>query len=259
MSLAVLSMTPSNLTVRGNIYAIERMGMFDGPGVRYVLFLQGCPFKCKFCHNRDSWSTADNKMMTVEDVLSDFKKYQAFYKKGGLTVSGGEPLLQLDFLIALFQTFKAEGIHTTLDTSGGLFTLVNKEKYAPLLAVTDLVLLDIKHIDNEEHLRLVGTHNKNILDFARYLSEEKIPVVIRHVLIPGITLDETHLLNLRAFLDTLTNVTKIEILAYHTKGIRKWKALGLEYPLSGAREPTKEEVRFAEGILQNGYQFNPIQ
>ena len=248
-------MTPSKLTVRGNVYAIERMGMFDGPGVRYVLFLQGCPFKCKFCHNRDSWSTADNKIMTVEEVIRDYKKYQAFYKKGGITVSGGEPLLQLDFLIALFETCQAEGIHTTLDTSGGLFTLANKEKYDALLKVTNLVLLDIKHIDNEEHKALVGTQNTHILDFARHLSEHKIPTYIRHVLIPGITLDAYYLEKLRAFLDTLTNVVKIEILPYHTKGIRKWKALGLEYPLSGSREPTKEEVRFAENILIKDYHF----
>ena len=138
-----------------NVYAIERMGMFDGPGVRYVLFLQGCPFKCKYCHNRDSWSTDQNSLMSPEEILQDFLKYSMFYGTGGITVSGGEPLLQLDGLIALFKLFKEHNIHTCLDTSGGLFSRQKAPKYRELLHYTDLVLLDIKHIDDTVHRDLV--------------------------------------------------------------------------------------------------------
>lgn len=231
------------------------MGMFDGPGVRYVLFLQGCPFKCKYCHNRDSWSTTENKSMAVADVWQDFKKYINFYRPLALTVSGGEPLLQLDALTELFKFFKSQGVHNALDTSGGLFNLARKEKYLELLKNTDLVLLDIKHIDDKIHQDLVGTSNAHILEFARFLSEQNTKVIIRHVLVPGITDDEVSLKRLREFLDNLSNVIKIEILPYHTKGIRKWEALGLEYPLKGVREPSKEEVVKALNILTQAYKF----
>lgn len=246
-------MTQSSEQINGNVYAVETMGMFDGPGVRYVLFLQGCPFRCKFCHNRDSWSTALNKSMSVEDVFSNFSKYKTFYKKGGITVSGGEPLLQINFLIALFKRFKAAGIHTCLDTSGGLFNLKNTAQLDELLRYTDLILLDIKHINDVEHQELVGTSNKLILEFARYLSAKNVPVVIRHVLVPFITAKARYLHELRLFLDSLTNVVAIDILPYHTKGIRKWKALGLEYPLTGTREPNAEEIAEANTILKQGY------
>lgn len=231
------------------------MGMFDGPGVRYVLFLQGCPFKCKYCHNRDSWSTENNKIMTVEDVWKDFKKYINFYNPPALTVSGGEPLLQLEALTELFKYFKSQGVHNTLDTSGGLFNVARKEKYLELLKYTDLVLLDIKHIDNTAHQELVGTSNTHILEFARFLDEQNVKVIIRHVLVPDVTNDEVSLKRLREFLDTLHNVIKIEILPYHTKGIRKWEALGLEYPLKGVREPSKDEVISALNILTFGYKY----
>ncbi len=248
-------MNLSNEKTTLNVYSIERMGMFDGPGVRYVLFLQGCPFKCKYCHNRDSWSTDENKIMSVEDVWKDFKKYVNFYNPPALTVSGGEPLLQLGALTELFKYFKAQGVHNTLDTSGGLFNLARKESYLELLKYTDLVLLDIKHIDNEVHKELVGTSNTHILEFARFLDEHKIKMIIRHVLVPGVTDDEPALKKMREFLDTLHNVIKIEILPYHTKGIRKWEALGLEYPLKGVREPTKDEVVNALNILTRNYKF----
>lgn len=248
-------MTEFNL--EGNVYATEPMGMFDGPGVRYVLFLQGCPFRCKFCHNRDSWSTAENKLMTVKEVYADYKKYRSFYKRGGITVSGGEPLLQIDFLLELFKFFKHKGIHTCIDTSGGTFN-ANYEKMDELLTYTDLILLDIKHIDNEEHKRLVGTENIRILEFAKYLSNKDFPVYIRHVLIPGITANDYYLFKLREFLDTLTNVIKIDILPYHTKGVRKWKALEIDYPLIGTREPTKEELINAAKILIKDYKFKTI-
>ncbi len=238
-----------------NVYNIERLGMFDGPGVRYVLFLQGCPFKCKYCHNRDSWSTEQNNRMTVEDVWEDFKKYKNFYHPPALTVSGGEPLLQLESLTELFKFFKNEGVHNTLDTSGGLFNIARKDKYLELLKYTDLVLLDIKHIDNEVHKELVGTSNEHILEFARFLSETGVKVIIRHVLVPDITNDVEMLKQMRKFLDTLSNVIKIEILPYHTKGIHKWENLGLEYPLKGVREPTKEEVVLALNILTTNYKF----
>lgn len=196
--------------------------------------------------------------MTVSEVYDTFKKYASFYKRGGLTISGGEPLLQLPFITALTKYFKAHGVHVTLDTSGGLFTLASKEKYNQLLDNVDLVLLDIKHIDEEEHKELVGISNKNILAFTTYLSERKVPIYLRHVLVPGISDKKEHLQGLRAFLDTLSNIVKIEILPYHTRGVLKWEKLGLKYPLVGVREPSKEEIQIAESILIKDYRFSSL-
>ncbi len=239
----------------GNVHSIETLGAFDGPGIRYVLFLQGCPFQCQYCHNRDTWSTRQNKRMSVDDILEDYQKYQRFYKKGGITVSGGEPLLQLPFLIELFTEAKQRGIHTCLDTSAACFNVKAQARFKELMNVTDLVLLDIKHIDPEKHEVLTGSTNTQVLEFARYLDELNVPVIIRHVLVPTISDDPTDLKKLRAFLDTLTNVVNIEILPYHTKGIMKWKELGLNYPLLGISEPKEELIQMAEGTLKANYLY----
>lgn len=244
-----------NLDVEANVYFIETMGMFDGPGTRYVLFLQGCPLKCKFCHNRDSWSTKTNKIMTVKEILDDYERYAPFYRRGGITVSGGEPTLQIDFLIALFQEAKKRNIHTCLDTSAGIFNEKTKELHKELFKYTDIVLLDLKHIDDEAHKDLVGVSNKRALELAKYLDELQVDVIVRHVLIPGITAVEEHLRNLRKFIDGLTNIIGLDVLPYHTAGRRKWIDMGLKYELEGVREPTSEEVKFAEAILKDNYNY----
>jgi pyruvate formate lyase activating enzyme len=247
-------MKPSNERFL-NVHSIETFGAFDGPGIRYVLFLQGCPFQCQYCHNRDTWSTRVNKMMSVEEIMNDYQKYKSFYKKGGITVSGGEPLLQMKGLIELFDRAKSEGIHTCLDTSAACFSVKDSEDFKKLMELTDLVLLDIKHIDNDIHKKLTGSPNTQVLDFARFLDELSVKVIIRHVLVPTITDDPIHLQQMRSFLDTLSNVTAIEILPYHTKGIMKWKELGLIYPLPDIKEPSIESIEIAETILKRDYRF----
>ena len=239
----------------GNIHSIETFGTFDGPGVRYVLFLQGCPFQCQYCHNRDTWSTEENKRMTVDEVLHDFERYSHFYKNGGITVSGGEALLQIGFITELFKKAKERNIHTCLDTSAGCYSDKQIEAYKDLLAHIDLVLLDIKHIDEDEHIKLTKSSNQNVLKFAKLLSDLKVETVIRHVLLPTINDQEVYLKRLRDFLDQLTNVKKIEVLAYHKKGVAKWKAMGLKYELEHIEEPTDEMVKKAQMILTNNYHF----
>ena len=248
-------MKVSNTTAYANIHSIETFGAFDGPGIRYVLFLQGCPFQCKYCHNRDTWSTGINQLMSADDVLKDYDKYSHFYKKGGLTVSGGEPLLQIPFLIDLFKKAKEKNIHTAIDTSAATFTPSKTALFNELMQYTDLVLLDIKHMDEKAHLDLTGSTNRQVLDFARYLDEMEIPVAIRHVLLPTINADEAHLKKLRSFLDTLSNVTAIDVLPYHTKGIMKWEQMGLIYPLKDLKEPTHEMIEMAETILKKDYAY----
>ncbi|CDR31492.1 Pyruvate formate-lyase-activating enzyme [Acholeplasma oculi] len=249
-------MKDSNVTeILGNVHSIENFGAFDGPGLRYVLFLQGCPLRCKFCHNRDTWGTEENKLMTVDEILKDYKRFKAFYKGGGLTVSGGEATLQLPFLIELFKAFKKEGIHTCLDTAAGTFRESRIDEFDELLKYTDLVLLDIKHIDDEKHKWLTGATNQNILKFAKYSSDLGVPTVIRHVLLPEINSSDEDLYRLRSFIDTMENVVGIDILPYHKKGIMKWEKMGIPYELGHIEEPTEELISHAENILKNNYKF----
>ena len=242
-------------TLLGNVHSIETFGAFDGPGIRYVLFLQGCPFRCQYCHNRDTWEVHENKRLSVKEILHDFEKYSHFYKNGGLTVSGGEALLQLDFIIELFKEAKHRNIHTCLDTSAGCYNDKDDEKYKTLLSYTDLVLLDIKHIDDLEHIKLTKHSNYRVLSFARLLSDLNIKTVIRYVLLPTINDQKHYLLRLRNFLDQLANIVKIEVLPYHKTGIKKWEDLGYEYELYHIKEPTEIEVKFAEEVLTNDYRF----
>jgi len=244
--------------ILGNIHSIETFGAFDGPGLRYVLFLQGCPLRCKFCHNRDTWGTQDNKLMSVDQILDDYNKYRAFYKKGGLTVSGGEATLQLEFLTELFKAAKQRNIHTCLDTSAGTFTEARIPEFEALLEHTDLVLLDIKHIDDERHKWLTGASNTNILKFAKLLSDKKVPTVLRHILLPGINAQDEYLYRLRDFIDTLENFVGIDVLPYHTKGIMKWDNMGIDYELKDTPEPTKQEVEHAEYVLKHNYKYMQI-
>lgn len=232
----------------GKIHSIETFGTVDGPGIRYVIFLQGCHLRCKYCHNRDTWDTTIGTPKKVSELVQDIQKYNDYIKfsKGGVTVTGGEPLLQPKFLIALFTELKKLGYHTALDTSG-MFPLTPEVKQ--VLSLTDLVLLDIKHIDDEKCKDLVGFSNKLELEFANYLSENDIKMWIRQVIIPGITDDENDLIRLKEFLQTLKTVEKIELNPYHTLGVYKWEDLGLEYPLKGVRQANTEDIERAKRIL----------
>ena len=238
--------------IKGNIHLIESFGSVDGPGIRFIIFLKGCPMRCRFCHNPDTWALPQGEMRTADDLIDQALRYRTYWgKKGGITVSGGEPLVQLDFLIELCRKAKEKGIHVAIDTSGQLFTRsgIFFEKFNRLLDFVDLVLLDIKHIDPERHRWLTGKSNESILDCAAYLSEVNKPVWIRHVLVPGVNDSDGYLLKLREFLDTLHNVEKVEVLPYHTLGLFKWEELGIEYGLPGVEPPSEEAVRHAEEIL----------
>lgn len=239
--------------MKGIIHSIETMGTVDGPGLRYVIFTQGCLLRCKFCHNPDTWKMGQGKEMTVEEMVKDIKDYLPFFQStnGGVTVSGGEPLLQLEFLIELFTELKKLGIHTTIDSSAGCFSrsprfIKNLDK---LLEVTDLILLDLKHIDPIEHKELTGMSNEHIIDMARYLDEKNIAVWVRHVLVPGISDNDKYLQQLSDFIATLGNVEQIEVLPYHKLGVYKWETLGIKYPLEGVEPPTEDRVKNAEDIL----------
>ncbi|MEE1114417.1 MAG: pyruvate formate-lyase-activating protein [Eubacterium sp.] len=238
----------------GRVHSLESFGSVDGPGVRYVIFLQGCNLRCRFCHNPDTWSLTGTSVreMTADELIRTAYRYRTYWgKNGGITVSGGEPLLQIDFLIELFRKAKEKKIHTVLDTAGQPFTREEPffSKIQELMKYTDLVMLDIKQIDDAMHRELTGRTNSNILDFAKWLDEIGKPVWIRHVLVPGGSDNDELLHRLRAFLDTLHNVERTEILPYHTLGAFKWKSLGIPYPLEGVDPPTKERVRNAEEIL----------
>ena len=238
--------------IQGNIHLIESFGSVDGPGIRFLIFLKGCPFRCRFCHNPDTWALPQGEMRTADDLIEQALRYQSYWgKKGGITVSGGEPLVQIDFLIDLCKKAKAKGIHTTIDTSAALFTRegVFFDKFNELMKYVDLVLLDIKHIDPEKHEWLTGKSNNMVLDCAQYLSEIGKPVWIRHVLVPRVNDSNDYLVALRQFIDTLHNVERVEVLPYHTLGLFKWEELGIEYGLKGVEPPTPESVAHAEEIL----------
>lgn len=238
----------------GAIHSIETFGLVDGPGVRYVIFMQGCHMRCKFCHNADTWKVKEPDQ-SAESVLKKALRYRPYWKEnGGITVSGGEPLLQIDFLIELFTQAKKEGVHTTLDTCGQPFTFEEPffSKFKQLMKVTDLVLLDIKHIDEKAHKELTGHTNQNILELAKYLSDIQKPVWIRHVLVPAINTDEVYLKRLHQFVAQLKNVERVEVLPYHTLGAYKWKELGLEYPLEGIPTPSDQQLQIANTILETG-------
>ena len=239
--------------VKGYIHSTESFGSVDGPGVRFIIFVSGCPMRCQFCHNPDTWKMQDGELKTTDELLKTALRYKSYWKdKGGITVSGGEPLMQMDFLIDLFKKAKEQGVHTNIDTSGAVFT---KEepffgKLQELLKYTDMLMLDIKHIDDEQHKILTGQTNKNILDMARYLSDTGKPVWIRHVLVPERSDKDEYLHRLHDFIETLDDVEKVEVLPYHTLGAYKWKELGYDYKLEGIDPPTQERIENANRILE---------
>ena len=208
--------------------------------------------RCKYCHNPETWAMEGGEELTAKEVFDKAYRYRNYWKKnGGITVSGGEALLQIDFVIALFKLAKEKGVHTTLDTSGNPFTREEPffSKFNELMKVTDLFMLDIKQIDDEKHKKLTGWTNSNILDLAQYLSDNGKAMWIRHVLVPGITTDDADLEKLRDFVGSLKMVERFEILPYHTLGVFKWENLGIPYELGDVMPPTKEEIAHAEEIL----------
>lgn len=237
----------------GRIHSFESFGTVDGPGIRFVVFLQGCPLRCQYCHNPDTWGAGGTEY-SVEEVVNRVVRYRNYFgETGGVTVTGGEPLLQIDFVTELFTALKAKGINTCVDTSGITFRADNQavvEKHKKLLEVADLFLLDIKHIDDEACRKLTGQSNQNTLAFAKFLSDNGKKMWIRQVLVPGITDDEGSLRQTRQFIDGLQTVEKVEVLPYHTLGLVKYEKLGIEYPLKGLEAPSKEVVLRAKEILR---------
>lgn len=241
--------------MRGYVHSRETFGTVDGPGIRYVLFLQGCPMRCKYCHNPDTWKINTGEEVDVGEIISEYKKNREFYKGGGITVTGGEPMLQLQFITELFRLAKSENIHTCIDTSGVTFKPDNAEyltKVDELLKLTNLVMLDIKHIDVDIHKKLTGHSNENILRFAEYVSEKGIPLRIRHVVVPGITDEHNALIRLGKFIGKLKTVNELEVLPYHTLGVSKYRDLGIEYPLEGVQDATGDEAKHARKLILEG-------
>lgn len=239
----------------GRVHSIESFGTVDGPGVRLVVFLQGCPMRCLYCHNPDTWKINGGTEMSVDEILEQYEKNRAFYEKGGITATGGDPLVQITFVTELFEAAKARGIHTCLDTSGITFRPDSPEtihRFDRLTAVTDLVMLDIKHIDPKAHITLTGQKLEPILAFAHYLDEKSIPLWIRHVIVPGITYKEDLLYQLGRFVGTLHNVKALDVLPYHDMGKSKYQGLGMEYPLEKVKPLGGDEARAARRIILTG-------
>lgn len=236
----------------GYVHSFESFGTKDGPGIRFVLFLQGCPLRCLYCHNVDTWNVSDKKyMMTPEEVMKEILKVKGFIKSGGVTVSGGEPLIQPEFVKELFKLCKENSIHTAVDTSGYMFN--NKVKEA--LEYTDLVLLDIKHINPNKYKVLTSVNLENTLKFAQYLSDINKAVWVRYVVIPGYSDDEEDLHEWAKFVSQFENVVRVDILPFHQMGGYKWKEVGKEYKLEYVKTPTREEIKKVEEIFKS-YDLN---
>lgn len=240
--------------MKAKIHSFESFGTVDGPGIRFVVFFQGCPLRCKYCHNPDTWKYDGGDEYTSDEIVSRIVRYKNYFgEKGGVTVSGGEPLYQIDFVIELFKKLKNEGINTAVDTSGYMFNENDEEvlkKHNELIKYTDLFLLDIKHISDNAHTELTGVSNKNTLSFAKYLSRNNKKMWIRYVLIPAITDIDEDITDLKAFIDTLNTVEHIEVLPYHTMGKSKYDKLGIKYRLEGVEPPKKDRVENAKKILR---------
>lgn len=235
-----------------NVHSIETFGSVDGPGLRYILFLKGCRLRCAFCHNADTWDLNSGDQRSADQILDHAERYRSYWgSEGGITVSGGEPLLQIDFLIELFKKAKQRNINTCIDTAGEPFTKEGEwfTKFEELMHYTDILLVDIKHIDRNRHIRLTGKPNDNILEMFQYLSAINKPIWIRQVLVPGWTDDIEDLKKTRAFIETLSNVKKIEILPYHNMGAYKWEKLGMKYPLEDVEAPDQDSIALADKVL----------
>lgn len=239
----------------GYIHSTESFGTVDGPGIRFVIFMQGCPMRCKYCHNPDTWDIGRGEKRTADSLLAEYDSYKEFMHNGGITCTGGEPLLQMDFVTELFEKAKGKGIHTCLDTSGVTFEPDNAEKvdkFRKLMKYTDLVMLDIKHIDPVEHKKLTGHSNENILAFARFLCETETQLWVRHVVVPGVTDNEKYLHDLGYFLGGLKTLKALDVLPYHTMGKAKYEQLGIEYPLVDTPPADKALAVRAKDIIMEG-------
>ena len=232
----------------GRIHSIETFGAVDGPGVRFVVFFQGCPMRCAYCHNPDTWDVNGGTEMSVDEIYKKFERNKAFYEKGGVTASGGEPMMQIEFLTELFTRFHNEGVHTCLDTSGIMFTGEN-EKTDKLLAVTDLVMLDIKRFDREGHKELTGHYNDGILAFAKYLSDRNKKMWVRFVCVPVVTDADDELKEYGKFLSNLKTLEALDVLPYHTMGVKKYEALNIPYRLEGLKPATSEYASDKKTII----------
>lgn len=241
--------------MQGRIHSLESFGTVDGPGVRYVVFTQGCPMRCAYCHNPDTWPTNGGTLMEPSYIIEQYERNKGFYKGGGITVTGGEPLLQIDFLIDLFTLAKEKNIHTCIDTSGIVYKASNAqliEKLDKLMELTDLVMLDIKHIDPQKHLELTEQPNEGILAFCEYLNRKEVPMWIRHVVVPGITDDDKYLFDLGYFIGQFSNLKALDVLPYHTMGETKYQKLGIEYKLKGVPAMDKNLVIDKKQVILNG-------
>ena len=252
MLFLVPSMKSFKEQQEGYVHSTESFGTVDGPGSRFVVFFQGCPLRCQYCHNPDTWELATGGTMTVKEILSQYEQCKAFLNSGGITVTGGEPLMQMDFLRTLFNECKASGIHTCLDTSGITFTESKRDEFDELMKVCDLVMLDIKHIDDEGHKALTGMSNKNVLAFAKYLGQVEEPMWVRHVVVPGITLKKQYLIELGHFLGSCKNLKALDVLPYHVMGKVKYEELGLTPPLEGVPPATSEQAIAAKNLIIQG-------
>lgn len=239
----------------GYIHSTESFGTVDGPGIRYVVFMQGCPMRCLYCHNPDTWRIGGGKAVTVKELIGEFEKNRAFYKNGGITVSGGEPLVQAEFVTELFRLAKERGIHTCLDTSGITFNESSEEsksRIRELIKYTDLVMLDVKHIDPVSHKRLTGMENRSIIAFAKFIDSLGVEIWIRHVVVAGYTDSENDLFALGEFIGTLKNLKALDVLPYHTLGVSKYRELGIPYPLDGLAPLDKSAAAEARKIIISG-------
>lgn len=239
----------------GYLHSLESFGTVDGPGIRFVVFLQGCPLRCLYCHNPDTWEKNKGTPTSADELLREYEKNREFYKRGGITVTGGEPLLQLDFVTELFEKAKAKNIHTCLDTSGITFNKNSEKSVADfdrLMEFTDLVMLDIKHIDSEVHKKLTGADNKNVLDFAEYLEEKGKSFWVRHVIVEGYTDKKEELVRLGKYLAKFTCLKALDVIPYHTMGETKYESLGMDYPLKGVPALTVGAAVKAKGYIMEG-------
>lgn len=241
--------------MQGRIHSLESFGTVDGPGVRYVVFVQGCPMRCQYCHNPDTWDMNAGTLMDTDYIIEQYERNKGFYNGGGITVTGGEPLMQIDFLIELFTKAKAKGIHTCIDSSGIAFNPGNAElmkKFDALMPLTNLVMLDIKHIDPEKHIALTSQKNDNILKFAEYLSEKNVDTWIRHVVVPGITDDDEYLYKLGYFIGGLSSLKALDVLPYHDMGKTKYEKLGIDYVLKDVPPMDKNIVVEKKKVILDG-------
>lgn len=237
--------------MKGFIHSFETFGTVDGPGIRFVVFFSGCPLRCLYCHNPDTWDIKHHKMeLTANEIVDEYLKYKNYYTNGGVTISGGEPLLQLDFLIEVLKEFKKHNVHTCLDTSGYLFKEDDK-RYSELIKYVDIFLLDIKHIDDEMCIKLTGKSNKNTLDFATFLSNNNKDMYIRYVLLDNYTNIKEYIIKTKEFIDTLKTVKKVEVLPYHKMAIKKYDELKIEYKIKDINPPSEKDILYAKEILCN--------